>query len=194
MSPTIYDLPDELLLKILRHVDLHSFVYTQRLVDRRFKAHADDILLNELLPTLSASLFVYTEYTHGDQTQSMGFNVELKMEYIPFSIQESQGRNTSGTVRFALCAADPPHRRDVAIKTWKSEESYGTANAVLRLCLPGHFVITYRGREWIKFSERTSRVDECLVLRWIPALASYLHRVKLLEDARLKPGPQFPLY
>lgn len=179
------ELPDELLLHVLGHLDPGTLFYATRLVSRRFKACAEDSLLARLQIQLKA----ITQCFPGD-TNPIGFllnryiHVHLDFKYIS---NQSVTAATASFVpqkrgRYAAnrhsCSSGSTRR---AIAAWKATELYGGDGVMWSVQMTESPAVTFRGRKWLEYTTVTPRNDATLVLDWRRLMAVYLKEISYAE-------------
>ncbi|EGP84610.1 uncharacterized protein MYCGRDRAFT_110841 [Zymoseptoria tritici IPO323] len=207
MTVSSYDLPTEIWLSILRHVDSQSLFRTVRLVDRRSRSCADDIFRNEILPDFQISLNVLLE---SEYPLRPGGDVQLVFGFRQVTQWEDDGTEVA---QYTVIRSDPEVRKQRALARWKGRAEPVAARdpLMLRVTLPPQFLVNMQGRAWqdcvcpssdtttgrydkLDWKER----DELLQLDWRKFMATYLRKTSALEkiadQRRQTIGSRFPMY
>jgi hypothetical protein len=206
MAATVYDLPTELWLSVLRHVEPRVLFQTVRLVDRRSRSCADDIFRNEILPGFQISLHVFLE---SEYPLRPGGDVQLVFAFSKVT-ESTEGIEV---VQYVVSRADPAVRKQRALARWKR---YGGSvpsrdPLMLRVTLPPQFLVNMQGRAWQDCvcdhgdatAEKDDRTDEkvkneLLQLDWRKFVATYFRKTSALEkiadQRRDTIGSRFPMY
>lgn len=194
MKATMLDLPDELLLHILSYVEPYVLFHDIRLVNRHYQLLSQDVFAYQILPRLQLSLSIYVEaHTHnGQRLPSMNADISFRFQELADS-----GRYDTTMAKqiavFKIEQATPKGWQRQAVQKWKAMEVYGGAGIIMRVALPGKYLIPFRGREWWHCCSPTARDDHSLSLEWKKIIAVYLKEAKKFDDAS-RDRPMFPMY